>query len=548
MSEVKPMNVYITDELIEATYLFCFRRISDPDAAKDLSQDILYEALRVVSSGKVFYHFHSWYWKMARNKYAEFIAHKQNLLLPIEAAGGMASETRQPIEFMIDEENISQLNYSLSRLATVHREILIRFYLREQSVKQIARALSVPEGTVKRRLFDARKRLKERFETMKNIGKTSYAPADVGWFWGYSAGRASHVMNNSKICPQVMVICRNEPKTLNEIADEMGIAPVYLEEVIEKMCQTDLLTHVTKGKYVANHCVFPRDKYVEAKILACRIFHEDGYGEKINHILWELKEQITSLPFYGNDFDYAYLLWILYVVAGNSFGEQAKNHYIEKLNIMDEAEREYRLTMEYTLADENFDASVWQYMKERDWSNLHQGFHTAEYGNLEFVNDFETVPFPNEGKDDDWRAGRDKWVDGSNISLIVSLSENPARELSVHEQAMAAQLQINGLLRKENDKLIVQMPIFEREIYNQVDQLIVKNMKDIAHAYADKVGQAVAEILLPYVRKDLLSNFAHWDMRIFLQQMGALFYYGWDTQLAQPVDYSRSAAGLYIIK
>lgn len=383
---------------------------------------------------------------------------------------------------------------------------------------------------------------------MKNIGKSAYAPADVSWFWGYSAGKASHVMNNSKICPQVMVICRNEPKTLNEIADEMGIAPVYLEEIIEKMLRTDLLTAVARGRYVANHCVFPKDKYAQAKILACKIFHDDGYGEKINQILWKLKGQITSLPFYGNDFDYAYLLWIWYVIAGSAFGEQGRNHYIERLNVHDEAEREYRLTMEYTLADENFDGSVWQQMKERDWSNLHQDFHTAQYGHLEFVNDFETAPFPDEEKDDDWRAGRDKWVDGSNISLLVSLSENPKKELSVHEQAMAAQLQKNGLLSKDNDGFIVQMPIFKREIYNQIDAMIVGEMKDIAEAYADKVGQAVAEILLPYVRKELISNFVHWDMRIFLQQMGSLFYYGWNDQLAQPEDYTRSAAGLYIIR
>ncbi len=34
------MNEYIQDELIENTYLFCAKRISDSEAAKDLAQDI----------------------------------------------------------------------------------------------------------------------------------------------------------------------------------------------------------------------------------------------------------------------------------------------------------------------------------------------------------------------------------------------------------------------------------------------------------------------------------------------------------------------------
>ena len=542
------MNEFITNELIEATYLFCVKRISDTEAAKDLSQDILYEAMRVIASGKEFVSFFSWYWKMARNKYADHIASKQNSTLPIETAGGIAAEMPQPIESIIAAEDISQLNFSLSRLASIHREIIVRFYLKEQTVRQIADELGIPEGTVKRRLFDAKKNLKERFQNMNNIGKTAYAPADVNWSWGYSAMKASLLMESSKICPQVMVICRNEAKTVNEIADEMGVAPLYLEEMIEKLIKEGLLVSPSKGKYIANHCIFPRQKYIEAKILACDIFHDDGYAEKINNILLCLKDKITSLDFYGNDFDYGYLLWILYVVASYNFGNQGKYHYIKKYGIKDEVEREYRMTMHYTLADESFDNSVWEKLKDHGWSCLHQDFTTSEYGKIDFINNYELEPFPNDNTDEtDWRRGRDRWVDGNNISLLVALSENPDKKLSVHEEAMAAEFIKNGLIRKENDKLIVQLPIIRREIFNKICDLIYTEIKPLAEKFADKVGSGVEKILLPYVRKDLMSNFIHWNMLTFLQQTGTMFYYGWDKALTQPEDYSRSAAGLYIL-
>ena len=138
------MNEFITNELIEATYLFCVKRISDTEAAKDLSQDILYEALRVIASGKEFVSFVSWYWKMARNKYADYIASKQNSALLLETAGGMAAEIPQLIEDIIAAEDISRLNFSLSRLASIHREIIIRFYLKDQTVRQIADELDIP--------------------------------------------------------------------------------------------------------------------------------------------------------------------------------------------------------------------------------------------------------------------------------------------------------------------------------------------------------------------------------------------------------------------
>ncbi|MBQ8194503.1 MAG: sigma-70 family RNA polymerase sigma factor [Oscillospiraceae bacterium] len=542
------MNEFITNELIEATYLFCVKRISDTEAAKDLSQDILYEALRVIASGKEFVSFYSWYWKMARNKYADYISSKQNSTLPIEMAGGMAAEHPQPIENLIATEDISQLNFALSRLASIYREIIIRFYLKEQTVRQIANELDIPEGTVKRRLFDAKKNLKERFENMNNIGKTAYAPADVSWFCGFSAMNAIFVMDSSKICPQVMVICRSEAKTVNEIADEMGVAPLYLEDMIEKMISANLLVSPAKGKYIANHCIFPREKYVEADVYACDIFHDEGYAEKIINILLSLKDKITALDFYGNDFDYGYLMWILYVIAGDFFGSHGRDHYIGKYSIKDEAERKYRLTMQYTLPDETFDSSMLSRLRAVSWSNLHQDFTTSEYGKLEFVNDFETEPFPDDNDDEtDWRRGRDKWIDGNNIALLVALSEDPDKKLSVHEEAMAADFLKKGLLKKENDRLIVQLPIFRREIYNEIRNLVSAEIKPLAEEYADKVGAGVEKILLPYVRKDLMSNFIHWDMRMFFQQICSLFDYGWDKALTKPEDYSRSAAGLYIL-
>lgn len=168
---------YIDDKLIENTYLFCAKRLSDSEEAKDLAQDILYEAIRALSSGKEFISFYSWYWKMARNKYADCIRHKCSPDLPIEAAGGIAADTPPPIERLIVKEDFAALNYSLSRLASSYRQIMIRYYLRKQSVNSIADDLGIPVGTVKRRLFDARKQLKERIDNMNNIGKSAYAPA-----------------------------------------------------------------------------------------------------------------------------------------------------------------------------------------------------------------------------------------------------------------------------------------------------------------------------------------------------------------------------------
>ena len=544
------MNKYINGELIENTYLFCVKRVSDTEAAKDLAQDILYEAVRALAGGREIVSFYSWYWKMARNKYADLIKHRQRPDMPLETAGGIAADIAPPIEKLIAEEDISALNYSLSRLASVYREILIRFYLREQPVNSIADDLGIPVGTVKRRLFDARKKPKERFDNMNNIGTSAYAPAQVDWFWGGSAMQASCLMDSSKIVQQVMIICRTEQKSVNDIADEMGVAPVYLEEILEKMTEEKLLITPAKEKYLSNCCVFPKQAYMEAKVYANKAFHEKGFPEKITEKLFEVKDKITSLDFYGNHFDYGYLMWLLYAAAGDVFGTLGREKYLEKYKGKYANDgREYNLTVQYILPDENFDGSLFKEMKDSHWSCLYQNFNTTDYGNVTFVNGFEAPPFPTDGRrSDDWRQGRDRWIDGNNISLLVALAENPEKHLTKYEEEKAADFLKNGLLKKEGERLTVQLPIFTKAIRDEMFSIVRAEMEELACEYADIISDGVEKRLMPYVRKDMVSNFLHWDMRMFFQVIGGLFWYGWDKHLALPEDFSRSAAGLELIK
>lgn len=545
------MSEYIDNQLIENTYLFCVRRIADSEEAKDLAQDILLEALRVIASGKEFFNFYSWYWRMAHNKYANYIAHKKNRMLPLEVAGGIVENSSQPIDKIIDDEQISYLNYSLSRLASYQREMIIRFYLKEQSIKQISDELQIPIGTVKRRLFDAKKTVKERFEHMKNIGISSYAPAEVDWFWGYSCREASEVLDNNKIAQQVCVLCGAKSKSMNEIADEMGVAPIYLEPILEQMINTKLLVSTAKKQYLTNFCVFPKQAYMNATAVSCIEFRKNGYCEKISKMLYELKEKITKLNFYGNDFGYDYLMWILYVITGDQMGILANEKYLEKYKgkYEDEAEREYRITMQYIPAEEEVDDSLWnKEVKTTGWSNLHNILMTSHYGKLEYVNDYENDPFPVE--DESFQSGRDLWVNGNNISLLLDLTENKNKPLNLYEEEMVAEFIKNGLVKKTEDGLKVLLPIFKREIFLEICEIVKEAIGDFAFEFSEIVSDKVENLLLPYVRKDLMSNFIYWDMRMFFQPITYLFYYGMyeSDYLAIPEDYARSAAGLYILR
>ncbi len=410
-------------------------------------------------------------------------------------------------------------------------------------MEQISHELDIPSGTVKYRLFEARKNIKERLDNMNNYGKSSYAPADVYFFFGFSAMEASKVMRNN-IAQQAMVMCRNEAAGINEIADEIGVAPVYLEPVLERMEKISLIKNRGKGKYIANHCVFPQQPYRDTEYEAYRTFREGNYPERISRTLMELKNEITALPFYGNDFDYSYLMWILYVYAADKFGiignEKNLKRYGDKYP--DEDERSYRMTVMFTLPDEKID---WHDIRTASWSNLHQTFDTPNI--LEYVNDFEAAPFPDgifcEG-------GRDLWVNTANAPLLEALTENPEKTLNKCEEEQAAKFIEHGLLKKRGSGLRVMLPLINRDVFDKITTLIGNAVRKDAEEFSDTIGKKVEKILLPYVNRDLMSNFIHWDMRMFFQPTRYLFHYGMNESdyLYKPADYSSSAAGLYIIR
>ena len=153
------MESFVSEELLENTFLYCYKRVSNKEAAQDLTQEIVIEALRNVREGRKIENFYAWYWQMAHNKIVRHFQKLQNQALPIDYVETILFASDKTLDQLISSEEIENLNKAISKLAAIHRDIIIRFYLQGQSVKQISKALGLSLGTVTGRLFDARKNL-----------------------------------------------------------------------------------------------------------------------------------------------------------------------------------------------------------------------------------------------------------------------------------------------------------------------------------------------------------------------------------------------------
>jgi RNA polymerase sigma factor (sigma-70 family) len=60
--------------------------------------------------------------------------------------------------------DLALLEAGLARLPVLEREVLVLFYLQELSLNEIAEVMGIPVGTVKSRLFRARRLLRGQLE------------------------------------------------------------------------------------------------------------------------------------------------------------------------------------------------------------------------------------------------------------------------------------------------------------------------------------------------------------------------------------------------
>ena len=61
-------------------------------------------------------------------------------------------------------DNVEQVHYGLGRISLPQRDILTLFFLQDLSLEEIAETLQVPKGTVKSRLYYAKRALKNVLE------------------------------------------------------------------------------------------------------------------------------------------------------------------------------------------------------------------------------------------------------------------------------------------------------------------------------------------------------------------------------------------------
>ncbi len=226
-------------------------RVQSIEDAEDLVQETLISALIEIHRGKQIKNPKSWLVTVLNRKYYDMLRRKyRKPVINIDMAGEIpdADDFSEQIEQSEDAENIRRC---LAYLTGLYRQVMVRYYMHGESVKQIAAALNIPENTVKSRLDTGRKHIRKDF-TMENYTKQSYEPEVL---WLSNSGQSGlnnepfSIIGDDRIRMNLLILAYEKPVTVPELAKAIGISTTYIEPIVNKLVSGELMKRIGDRVY-----------------------------------------------------------------------------------------------------------------------------------------------------------------------------------------------------------------------------------------------------------------------------------------------------------
>jgi RNA polymerase sigma-70 factor (ECF subfamily) len=138
---------------------YVLRLTGDADAAADVLQEIWLRVIRGLARLREAGRFRAWLFGIARRVLMDRlrVRYAEPPMTSLEPG-----EFEEPAVEDEDAEDLASLQTGLDRLPLPEREVLVLFYLQELSLADIAEIAAIPVGTVKSRLYRARKLLRRQ--------------------------------------------------------------------------------------------------------------------------------------------------------------------------------------------------------------------------------------------------------------------------------------------------------------------------------------------------------------------------------------------------
>ncbi|MBR4960776.1 MAG: RNA polymerase sigma factor [Clostridia bacterium] len=289
MDLMEPLLAY-TDEI----WKLAFAKCGNTADADDLTQETYLAALTAIRQGREIRYPKTWLANTMmhirnnrlREKYRMItVSWGENFPDPVE-------------EITIEPEEEISLRTHIASLTKLYRDVIVMHYIGGLTVEQIAESLEIPAGTVKRRLHDGREKMRKGKEKMETRDMERITPMCVSLSWNGSMN-STEVFHfaEGNLVQQILAAAYEKPLTDGEIAEKIDIPVYYIEDLLEKAVDLEIMAKTDSGRYYTDACLSTTDDW-EASWYGCHNMvesHLDIYTE----CLYRVAEAVENLTWYG---------------------------------------------------------------------------------------------------------------------------------------------------------------------------------------------------------------------------------------------------------
>ncbi len=249
-------------DCIENVYGYAVNHTYTREEADDLAQEILFTAVRQLPKLRDEGKFEPWLWAVAANVTKSFRRSKgrQRAMYSYDTLENVLYADEY---FAGQEEIYDSLRAKIAMLSAIYREIIVLYYYDGLSTKTIASKLEIPEGTVRWRLTEARKKLKKEWVEMKETAlrpvKMCLSIYGTGNYNGDTIPFPT-VFINDALSQNILYYCYEQPNTIEELAKTCGVPAYYIEDRIENLLNREAVVEISKNKYQTNFIIWT-DQY-----------------------------------------------------------------------------------------------------------------------------------------------------------------------------------------------------------------------------------------------------------------------------------------------
>jgi RNA polymerase sigma factor (sigma-70 family) len=268
------------------------RKCQNADEAKDLVQDTLLAGLLAIARNIEIQNPMAWLTTTLNNKFYDALRQKYNKpTISFDILTTEIVDDNAQLDELIKTEEAEKIRRELAFLSKLYREVMVRFYMNGESVEQIAMALNIPIGTIKSRLDIGRKNIKKGVESMENYSKLSYEPQTLHVSNTNRCGindEPYSLTAGDKIAQNILIIAYEKPLTEAEISKIIGIPTAYIEPIVKKLVDGQLMVRTSNKKIYTDFILYTEKDRI--KFLS----EQEEFAEKYLHTIWELMDKYLS--------------------------------------------------------------------------------------------------------------------------------------------------------------------------------------------------------------------------------------------------------------